>query len=97
MLPSEHADRSHILALIRLGDYSQDHKLGLRVVAEGIFESREQYELLAAAGCDYGQGYLFARPLAPIDFEPLLANGTDLRPGGVSLLTRPISGLPAPA
>lgn len=61
------------------------HKLGLRVVAEGI-ESREQYELLAAAGCDYGQGYLFARPLAPIDFEPLLANGTDLRPGGRSAL-----------
>ncbi len=61
------------------------HKLGLRVVAEGI-ESREQYELLAAAGCDYGQGYLFARPLAPIDFEPLLANGADLRPGGRSAL-----------
>ncbi|MDY0309163.1 MAG: EAL domain-containing protein [Castellaniella sp.] len=59
------------------------HKLGLRVVAEGI-ETREQYELLAAAGCDYGQGYLFARPLPPIDFAPLLANGTDLRPEGGS-------------
>ena len=55
------------------------HKLGLKVVAEGI-ETREQFELLTAAGCDYGQGYLFARPLPPVAFERLLANRTDLRP-----------------
>lgn len=39
------------------------HKLGIRVIAEGI-ENDQQRELLAQAGCDFGQGYLFARPLS---------------------------------
>jgi len=44
------------------------HELGIQVVAEGI-ETEEQRALLAAAGCDYGQGYLFSRPLSVADFE----------------------------
>ncbi|WP_345797385.1 EAL domain-containing protein [Castellaniella sp. MT123] len=55
------------------------HKLGLSVVAEGI-ETPRQYDLLAAAGCDFGQGYLFARPMAAHMFEGLLAVGADVRP-----------------
>ncbi|MFT0532846.1 putative bifunctional diguanylate cyclase/phosphodiesterase [Castellaniella hirudinis] len=55
------------------------HKLGLRVVAEGI-ETADQYDLLARAGCDYGQGYLFARPLSADGFETLLDSQADLRP-----------------
>jgi diguanylate cyclase (GGDEF)-like protein/PAS domain S-box-containing protein len=47
------------------------HKLGIRVVAEGV-ETEAQRALLLAAGCDYGQGYLFSPPLAPAAFEPLL-------------------------
>ena len=47
------------------------HKLGLKVVAEGI-ETEQQRELLLAAGCDYGQGYLFAKPLIALEFEALL-------------------------
>ncbi|WP_448564312.1 putative bifunctional diguanylate cyclase/phosphodiesterase [Trichothermofontia sp.] len=37
------------------------HFLGLRVIAEGI-ETLEQQQRLEEMGCEYGQGYLFARP-----------------------------------
>lgn len=47
------------------------HKLGLRVIAEGI-ETAQQRALLTEIGCDLGQGYLFARPLAAEAFEDLL-------------------------
>lgn len=44
------------------------HALGIKVIAEGI-ETEHQRALLAAAGCDYGQGYLFSRPVPVADFE----------------------------
>lgn len=43
------------------------HALGIQVIAEGI-ETEHQRALLAAAGCDYGQGYLFSRPVSVADF-----------------------------
>ncbi|WP_158206801.1 EAL domain-containing protein [Pseudoduganella flava] len=49
------------------------HRLGLKVIAEGI-ETAGQYAILDAAGCDYGQGYLFSRPVPPDEFEQLLAS-----------------------
>jgi EAL domain-containing protein (putative c-di-GMP-specific phosphodiesterase class I) len=39
------------------------HRLGILVIAEGI-ETEAQRDLLRELGCDYGQGYLFAKPLA---------------------------------
>lgn len=41
------------------------------IVAEGI-ETREQLAALRRLGCDLGQGYLIAKPLAPVDFEAWL-------------------------
>jgi EAL domain-containing protein (putative c-di-GMP-specific phosphodiesterase class I) len=38
------------------------HKLGLKVVAEGV-ETEPQLNLLKAAGCDYAQGYVYAHPM----------------------------------
>ncbi len=47
------------------------HKLGLKVIAEGI-ETAEQRDWLQEVGCDYGQGYLISPPLPPEDFGRLL-------------------------
>lgn len=50
------------------------HQLGLRVVAEGI-ETEEQLAELRELGCEYGQGYLFATPLAGDKLKSLLSSG----------------------
>ena len=49
--------------------------LGLKTVAEGI-ESQEQAAVLRAAGCDNGQGYYFAKPLAEAEIMARLQAGT---------------------
>jgi EAL domain-containing protein (putative c-di-GMP-specific phosphodiesterase class I) len=48
------------------------HKLGMKVIAEGV-ETEQQRDILAAAGCDYVQGYLFARPMPGKEFNEFLA------------------------
>jgi diguanylate cyclase (GGDEF)-like protein/PAS domain S-box-containing protein len=47
------------------------HKLGLKVVAEGV-ETEKQRKLLCDADCDLAQGYLFSRPLPADQFEKML-------------------------
>ncbi|BCM24715.1 EAL domain-containing protein [Methyloradius palustris] len=52
------------------------HKLGIKVIAEGI-ETEDQRKLLIQAGCDFGQGYLFSRPVIASSFDALLLNNMD--------------------
>lgn len=49
------------------------HSLSLNVVAEGI-ETQEQLQCLAKLGCQYGQGYLFSRPVPASKAGELLAS-----------------------
>jgi len=46
--------------------------LGMKVVAEGI-EKQEHNRLLTELGCDYGQGYLFSKPIAENALTDMLA------------------------
>jgi EAL domain-containing protein (putative c-di-GMP-specific phosphodiesterase class I) len=46
-----------VQSIIRLS-----HKLGMYAIAEGV-ETVEQFAQLKKCGCEYGQGYLFAKPL----------------------------------
>jgi diguanylate cyclase (GGDEF)-like protein len=46
-------------------------ELGLRVIAEGIEQPR-QLSALREMGCDYGQGFLIARPMAVPAIEALI-------------------------
>ena len=49
--------RAIVESSIQLG-----HKLGMRVVAEGV-ERQEDWDLVSELGCDEGQGYFLARPM----------------------------------
>jgi len=46
-------------------------KLGIKVIAEGV-ETKTQDRLLKEFGCDFGQGYLYSRPVSAAEFESLL-------------------------
>lgn len=50
------------------------HQLGRQVIAEGV-ETAEHLVILRSLGCEYGQGYFFAKPLAPEEVDTLLTSG----------------------
>lgn len=64
-IPSEEDNLAIVEAIAGLG-----RRLGFRVVAEGV-ETLEQLDVLQAAGCARGQGYLFAKA-QPADRVPAL-------------------------
>jgi diguanylate cyclase (GGDEF)-like protein/PAS domain S-box-containing protein len=49
------------------------HKLKIKVVAEGI-ETQQQFDLLKSIGCDFGQGYLFSKPITAHEFAKHYTN-----------------------
>ena len=55
---SENAEGKVVDAVVKLA-----HALGLRVVAEGVENVRQQ-EILRELGCDEMQGYMFAKPMS---------------------------------
>lgn len=59
---ADEADRKIVEQIVALG-----HAFGLKVVAEGV-ETAEIADKLAAIGCDYVQGFHYARPLPPQEF-----------------------------
>jgi diguanylate cyclase (GGDEF)-like protein/PAS domain S-box-containing protein len=64
-------DASIVESVISLG-----HKLGLKVVAEGV-ETEQQLYFLREHDCDEAQGFLFSRPVAPEVFAEQLAPGPE--------------------
>ncbi|WP_197065011.1 putative bifunctional diguanylate cyclase/phosphodiesterase [Leptolyngbya sp. KIOST-1] len=65
-LEKSNEDRAIINTILTLGQ-----KLGMDVVAEGV-ETATQMVILQQEGCDYGQGYFFAKPLPAADALDLL-------------------------
>lgn len=49
------------------------HRLGMKVVAEGV-ETKEQLDFLKEHGCDFIQGFYFSKPLIRNDFKKLISN-----------------------
>lgn len=60
-LGEDHEDEAIVNAVVTL-----IHRVGKRVVAEGV-ETERQLEVLRELGCDEAQGFLLARPMPPED------------------------------
>ncbi|HWB72655.1 MAG TPA: EAL domain-containing protein [Egibacteraceae bacterium] len=75
-------DLALVHAIVQLGRH-----VGLRTVAEGIEEPAQATQLRRIA-CEFGQGYLFARPVDPEVISELLHTGELLPRGSAQLATR---------
>ena len=77
-------DRSLVMNVKHVHDYAAllqavlalADNLGLQVVAEGI-EDTEQLIILQALGCEFGQGYLFAKPNSADEIQRLFSSQTN--------------------
>lgn len=65
------SDRALVNAIV-----SMAKALNLKVVAEGI-EDQWHADYLIAMNCEYGQGYLYSKPVPAEEFELLLLQGTE--------------------
>jgi EAL domain-containing protein (putative c-di-GMP-specific phosphodiesterase class I) len=65
-LTENKSDRSLVTAIIAMAK-----ALNMKVIAEGI-EEQAQADFLKYLDCEYGQGYLYSKPLPADEFEKLL-------------------------
>ena len=65
-IPENESDIKISKAIVNLA-----HSLDKTVIAEGV-ETEKQLEILKSLDCDYGQGYLFSKPIPKEEFEKLL-------------------------
>jgi diguanylate cyclase (GGDEF)-like protein len=65
-LERDEASYSIVFTVVELA-----HLLGMTVVAEGV-ETTGQHEQLVALGCDFCQGFYFARPMSADDLHTLI-------------------------
>ena len=80
-LPTNPDDVSLVKAILAMA-----RGLDLRVVAEGV-ETKDQLAFIAAQGCQFAQGYLFARPMSAEAYvEHLKRAQPDFAKAGVRLL-----------
>jgi EAL domain-containing protein (putative c-di-GMP-specific phosphodiesterase class I) len=70
-IQADNSDHALVNAIITMA-----RSLGLNVVAEGI-EEHSQLHLLREAGCGYGQGYHFSRPVPMNQFVATLTRIND--------------------
>lgn len=76
----EEARSENILAaVVRMAKW-----LNLPVIAEGV-ERKEQVLFLKSIGCEYVQGYYFARPMPVADFEELAFNEQQTESGVIDV------------
>ena len=65
-MSTDESDASIVRATVSLA-----HDLGLEVVAEGV-EDQTAQDVLEKLGCEFIQGYHFARPMPAEDLTPIL-------------------------
>ena len=66
-LPEDETMQSVVNALLKLAEH-----LGLEVVAEGV-ETQAQHQWLKDAGCPFGQGFGYAKPMPVAKLQELLS------------------------
>jgi len=86
-VPGDAASGAIVRAIATLGA-----GLGMDVVAEGV-ETLEQLRFAAEAGCGFGQGYHFARPLPAAEAQLLLTSSLAPQRRAASAPARSLAGL----
>lgn len=67
VMNTSEASKQYVATIISIG-----HILNLNVISEGV-ESEDQLDTLRQIGCDYIQGFIWGRPLAPEDAAKLIS------------------------